>query len=96
MRRIQGRASRGLILREPILRAREAPDVIDHVISGIAGEERCKGIFSGAGCDLNGIRDDKGGHFLFERDDVIDRNAELTERMSERGRFECEVFHAHW
>jgi hypothetical protein len=97
MRRIQGRAPRGLILREPILWAREAPDVVNHVISGIAGEERCKGIFGSAGCDLNSIGDDKGSHFLFERDNVIDRNAELTMRMSERGMtVRTWAVHAHW
>jgi hypothetical protein len=40
---------------------------------------------------LNGIGDDKGGHLLFERDDVIDRDNELETR-SESKEDECGWF----
>lgn len=45
--------SQGLVLSEPILRTRFAPDAKDHVIGSIAVEGKCKDI-SSAGCDLNG------------------------------------------
>ena len=66
-----------LILRKAILGASETPDIIDDVVGRISGEKRREGIFCGSGRDLNGIRNDKGGHLFLERDDFRDWNDEL-------------------
>ena len=79
-RRFQGRTPRGdaLVFKKSIpLRAGKSPNVIDHIVRGITRKERRESIFSGACRNLNGVGDDKGGHFLLERYDVIDWDAEL-------------------
>ena len=77
MCRIQSRTPHTLSFTESVFGACEAPDVVDHVVSRVAREERRECVLGGACCDLYGIWDDKSRHLLLERDNVINGNNEL-------------------